>query len=146
MTLFPTRVLVAADGSEEAQLAARAAIQVSNETGSELRLVHAGEPGGLSLSYRAPNVEKKVYFPPEAVEEFEKRARELLEEQVGKIEKAGPPVPEPTSGRGGRSPRSSTWARSSVLGSRSWAAGVIGGIKRLRARRPPRSPLRLGNP
>lgn len=92
MTLFPARILVATDGSEEAQLAARAAIEVANETGSELHVVHAREPVGLSLSHRAPGLREEVYFPREAVEEFEKRARTLLEEQVGKMEEAGATV------------------------------------------------------
>jgi nucleotide-binding universal stress UspA family protein len=38
--MFPTRILLATDGSEEASLAAEAAVELANGTGSELHLVH----------------------------------------------------------------------------------------------------------
>jgi nucleotide-binding universal stress UspA family protein len=41
MTSFPTKILVATDGSEDADLAARAATDLSNRTGAELHVVHA---------------------------------------------------------------------------------------------------------
>ncbi|HSK82470.1 MAG TPA: universal stress protein, partial [Rubrobacter sp.] len=40
MNLFPTKILVATDGSEDAALAARAAMSLSNKSGSELHVVH----------------------------------------------------------------------------------------------------------
>jgi nucleotide-binding universal stress UspA family protein len=41
MSIFPTKILLATDGSEEATLAARTAVDLANETGSELHVVHA---------------------------------------------------------------------------------------------------------
>ena len=41
MSLFPTKILVAIDGSEEAALAARTAADIAQKTGSELHVVHA---------------------------------------------------------------------------------------------------------
>ncbi len=40
MSIFPTTVLLATDGSEEASLATRVAVEMSEKTGSELHLVH----------------------------------------------------------------------------------------------------------
>ncbi len=37
MALFPTKILLATDGSEAAKLAAQAAVELANETGSELQ-------------------------------------------------------------------------------------------------------------
>lgn len=39
--MFPAKVLLATDGSEEADLALRAAVELVGKTGSELHLVHA---------------------------------------------------------------------------------------------------------
>ena len=43
MAIFPTRVLLATDGSPDAALAAQSAIELSERTGSELHVVHVGE-------------------------------------------------------------------------------------------------------
>lgn len=43
MSIFPTRILLATDGSAHADLAAEAAVELANETGSELHLVSVGE-------------------------------------------------------------------------------------------------------
>jgi nucleotide-binding universal stress UspA family protein len=40
MSIFPTKVLVATDGSREAQLAAQTAADLSQKTNSELHVVH----------------------------------------------------------------------------------------------------------
>jgi nucleotide-binding universal stress UspA family protein len=39
MAVFPTKILLAAEGSETAELAAQTAVELSNETGSELHVV-----------------------------------------------------------------------------------------------------------
>lgn len=40
MSIFPTKILVATDGSEDAQLAARTAVELAEKTGSELHVVY----------------------------------------------------------------------------------------------------------
>jgi nucleotide-binding universal stress UspA family protein len=42
MSIFPTRILLATDGSEEAQLAALRAVDIAETTDSELHVVHVG--------------------------------------------------------------------------------------------------------
>ena len=41
MSVFPTKVLLATDGSEEAELASRTATELVEKTGSELHVVYA---------------------------------------------------------------------------------------------------------
>ena len=40
MSIFPTKILLATDGSKDAELAATTAIDLANKTGSELHVVH----------------------------------------------------------------------------------------------------------
>ncbi len=42
MSIFPTRILLATDGSEEAELAALRAVELVQRTDSELHVVHVG--------------------------------------------------------------------------------------------------------
>jgi nucleotide-binding universal stress UspA family protein len=42
MSIFPTKILLATDGSEEAQLALSTAVDQANSTNSELHLVTVG--------------------------------------------------------------------------------------------------------
>ena len=78
MSTFPTKILLATDGSEEAALAARTAIDIADKTGSELHVVHVGE--FLSTFFAQTEVEPA---------QLEREARELLDEQVKSIEGAG---------------------------------------------------------
>ena len=40
MSIFPTKILLATDGSKDAELAASTAIELANKTGSELHVIH----------------------------------------------------------------------------------------------------------
>lgn len=85
MSMFPTKILLATDGSPEAVLATRTAIEMAGRTDSELGVVHVEEVPVLAHSYAAGR---------EAEEGEATRARRWLEEQVGKIEEAGGNVTE----------------------------------------------------
>jgi nucleotide-binding universal stress UspA family protein len=76
------KILLATDGSEESELAARAAVELANSTGSELHLVHV-----KLLPVTPPYPE--VLDWREDLERAEREARELLDEQVKKVEEAG---------------------------------------------------------
>jgi nucleotide-binding universal stress UspA family protein len=78
MPLFPTRVLLATDGSPDAALAANSAIELCERTGSELHVVHVGEYVPTFLAYTE---EEPV--------ELQRNAERLLEEQVESIRAAG---------------------------------------------------------
>jgi nucleotide-binding universal stress UspA family protein len=82
MTLFSRRILLATDGSEEAELATRAAVELANSTGSELHVVHV-----KLLPITPPYPE--VLDWREDLERADREAQELLDEQVKMVEDAG---------------------------------------------------------
>ena len=95
MALFTTPILLATDSSEEAQLATRAAIEMTNRTDSELHVVHVWSPVGFPPSHSNPGVTWEGFsLSMETMGELEKQAHELLHEQIGKIEEAGGNVAE----------------------------------------------------
>jgi hypothetical protein len=67
MSIFPTRILLATDGSEEADLAAFRAVDIAQKTDSELHVVHVGVlptflesyPGTLLISRTSVNKGKR---------------------------------------------------------------------------------------
>ncbi|MBA3789904.1 MAG: universal stress protein [Rubrobacter sp.] len=82
MSTLPTRMLLAADGSEDAALAARATMNLCGEAGSDLHIIH--------VWHSVPS----VHFDAFLRIQFEREARELLEDQVGRIESVGGTVAE----------------------------------------------------
>jgi nucleotide-binding universal stress UspA family protein len=84
MSIFPTTILLATDGSEEAQLAATTAADLAKSTGSELHVVHVGE---MPLVYHPERHAYRAQY-----EEHEKEAQQLLEAEVERIEGAGATV------------------------------------------------------
>jgi nucleotide-binding universal stress UspA family protein len=83
MSIFPTNILLATDGSREAELAAATAADLANATNSELHVVHVGE---LLLTLLAQTEVEPA--------QLEREARELLDEQVRRVEEAGGTVKE----------------------------------------------------
>ena len=82
MSIFPTRILLATDGSPHAELAALTAIDLAESTGSRLHVVVVGR------TFRSAVYE--AYTETEAGRESLRReAQEILDEQVRKIEEAG---------------------------------------------------------
>ena len=76
MSIFPTRILLATDGSEEAELAATRAVDIAEKTDSELHVVHVGVVPSFLVSY--PGIlgyERRLY--DQIVEESRQRLREL---------------------------------------------------------------------
>ena len=80
MSIFPTRILVATDGSREAELAVTTAADLAKSTDSELHVVHVGES---PLVYHPERHAYRAEY-----EEHEKEAQQLLESQVERIEGA----------------------------------------------------------
>jgi nucleotide-binding universal stress UspA family protein len=83
MSIFPTKILLATDGSAEAQLAATTAADLLESTESELHVVYVGElrPTFLAQTELEPA-------------ELERESQRLLDEQVRKVEEAGGTVKE----------------------------------------------------
>ena len=82
----PTTILLATDGSKDAELAATAAIDLSKRTRAELHAAHAWMP---LPHFAHPSLVPERYHPP-----YEEGARRVLDEQVGRIERAGGTVAE----------------------------------------------------
>jgi len=91
MSIFPTRVVLAIDGSEEASRAAEAAVELCEKTGSELHVVHIGEdfylPSVTDLETVVPTWPARAN--PDIEANFERIAREVLDAEVEKVEAAG---------------------------------------------------------
>ena len=83
MSIFPTRILVATDGSREAELAVTTAADLAKSTDSELHVVHVGE---LRPTFLAQTEEEPA--------ELQREARRLLDEQERRVEEAGGTVKE----------------------------------------------------
>jgi nucleotide-binding universal stress UspA family protein len=88
MSIFPTTILLATDGSEEAQLAATTAADLAQKTNSELHLITVGP-------------DYPLYELPEHPADFEdvlrkkrREAKEMLEQQAKRIEEWGASVKE----------------------------------------------------
>src|SRR5215213_8856552 len=90
MSVFPTKVLLATDGSEEAELAARTAIDLVEKTGSELHVVYA-QPIPLLVGPRPddPFLETIGPYASEVIKEIKEKAQRLLDAQVGQVRAAG---------------------------------------------------------
>lgn len=78
-SVFPTRILIATDGSEEAELALWTAVDLANSTNSELQVATAGWP----------DIPEYVELLEEAYQRLEREAKQTLDEQVKKIGQAG---------------------------------------------------------
>jgi nucleotide-binding universal stress UspA family protein len=88
MSIFPTTILLATDGSEEAQLAATTAADLAQKTNSELHVVTVGPDYPL---YALP--EHPAGFE-DVLRENRREAKEMLEQQAKRIEEAGGTVNE----------------------------------------------------
>src|SRR3712207_2900105 len=94
MNIFPTKVLLATDGSKEADLATRTAADLADKTGSELHVVHVF---GITPWY--PAYPEGFGFGGAALEDpvleenlqrtSEHQARELLDAEAEKLRSLG---------------------------------------------------------
>ena len=100
MSIFPTRILLATDGSENVAPATDVAVQLSKVTGSELHITYVGEDAySATLIYPETTDPGGVEWEdPVLLEQlqrqFEQMSRRVLETEVEKVREAG-----------GRSPR-----------------------------------------
>ena len=84
MSTFPARILLATDGSEEAELAALMAVDLADATDSELHVVHVGVVPTFLKSYPGTlGYERRLY------EQIEEESRELLRKLSWRVKAAG---------------------------------------------------------
>ena len=85
MSIFPTKILMATDGSEEAELALRTVVDLANSTNSELHVVTVG-PDPYYDAYKVAESGDRLN---EEFRSHEHKTQETLEGAVKKIEEAG---------------------------------------------------------
>jgi nucleotide-binding universal stress UspA family protein len=90
MSIFPTTMLLATDGSKDAELATTTALDLANSTSSELHIVLVEEP---VYAYVDPSG-YPISTSAEVVDELEQQARMRLDAEVEKIRSAGGAVAE----------------------------------------------------
>ena len=78
MSIFPTRVLLATDGSTDADLALSTAVDIANSTNSELHVVTVG-PGSPDPAYAAYESGFRYESYEEALEEIRQEAQGVLD-------------------------------------------------------------------
>jgi nucleotide-binding universal stress UspA family protein len=83
MSIFPTKILLATDGSEDAQLAAKTAVQLSTKLESELHVVYVA-PEHASYDRRSR----------EEVQRFRREDERALDEHADRVRQAGGTVAE----------------------------------------------------
>jgi nucleotide-binding universal stress UspA family protein len=77
MSVFPTRILLATDGSEDAARATEAATDLANRSGSELHVVHVWRD--VPSAYAHAFVRR----------ELRRQGQEILDAQAGRIQESG---------------------------------------------------------
>jgi nucleotide-binding universal stress UspA family protein len=117
MSIFPTKILLATDGSSEAELATRTAVDLDQQTNSELHLIHVLDIVPSALLYPEVTDPEGVELPdPILVEDIERQAeqrgREVLDAEVERVRSAGGTVTKAHLMTGeSQHGRSSTWQR-----------------------------------
>jgi nucleotide-binding universal stress UspA family protein len=84
MSIFPTRILLATDGSEEAELAALRAVDIAEKTQSELHVVHVGVLPMFLESYPGT-----LGYYGKLYEQIEAGSRKLLRELSWRVKVVG---------------------------------------------------------
>ena len=90
MSLFPTKILLATDGSEEARQAAQAAAELSKDTGSELHVTYV-LPSPAQL--RGHHLYSREVMRS-ITERAEEEGRAFLEDQAERVKASGGKVAE----------------------------------------------------
>jgi nucleotide-binding universal stress UspA family protein len=125
MSIFPTKVLVATDGSREAELAFASAADLSQKTGSELHVVYVGHMP--LVSYESPGATTLDSDLQRRMQEgAQKEARTKLDEQVQRVGESGGEVAEAHARLGRPDAEIVAWLMSLGPGSLCWEAGALG--------------------
>jgi universal stress protein A len=85
VSFFPRTILFATDGSEDSEVAMRAAVDLANKTGSELHVVHVG----LLSPWAMPDTMSDAQFA-----RLREQAQQILDEAVEKVRNAGGEIAE----------------------------------------------------
>jgi nucleotide-binding universal stress UspA family protein len=84
MSIFPSRILLATDGSEQAELAVLRAVELADATDSELHVVHVGVVPIFLQSYPGT-----LGYYGKLYEQIEEESKERLRKQSLRVKAAG---------------------------------------------------------
>ena len=118
MSFFPTKILLATDGSQEAEIAAQSAIQLANDTGSELHVVLVGPSTATAVGLIGSQ------------DEVDREAKSSLEAQVEKAKAGGGMVAQSHFRVGRPAPEIVALAEEIGAGLIVMASRGLGGIRR----------------
>jgi nucleotide-binding universal stress UspA family protein len=96
MSIFPTKILLATDGSSEAELATRTAVDLAQKTGSELHVIHVLDVAQIAMGAAAATdpmmmgLEEPDPILEERLERLaEQRGKEVLDTELERARSAG---------------------------------------------------------
>ncbi len=91
MSIFPTKILLATDGSKEAELASRTAAELAQSTGSELHVLYVWEAANPYVEAVGLAGDEPVYprLDAELKRQFDRQARTMLDAQAEKVRAVG---------------------------------------------------------
>jgi nucleotide-binding universal stress UspA family protein len=95
MSIFPTKILLATDGSSEAELATPTAADLAQKTGSELHVIHVLDVAQIAMVDAGATDDPEGIAQPdpileELLERFsEQRGKEVLDTEVERVRSAG---------------------------------------------------------
>jgi nucleotide-binding universal stress UspA family protein len=94
MSIFPTKILLATDGSREARLAAKTAIDLAESTNSELHILYVEEAANpyVDAVELAGDEQVSPRLDADLKRQFERHAREVLEAEAERVRAAGAAV------------------------------------------------------
>lgn len=90
MIEYPTKILLATDGTEDSTRAARVAVALSSKTGAELHVAHVWQAASTATGTTVGGVS----LPSEPHEHATRRGERMLERQVEQIRELGGAVAE----------------------------------------------------
>ena len=90
MSILPTKILLASDGSEEAELASRTAVDLAKSTGSELHVLYVWEAANPYIEMELAGDEPvSPRLDAELRRQFDQQARAMLDTETEKVRAAG---------------------------------------------------------
>jgi nucleotide-binding universal stress UspA family protein len=91
MSIFPTKILLATDGSREAELASRTAADLAQSTGSELHVLYVWEAANpyVEAVGLAGDEPVTLRLDAELRRQFDQQARAMLDAQAEKVRVVG---------------------------------------------------------
>jgi nucleotide-binding universal stress UspA family protein len=84
MSIFPTRMLLATDSSEEAEMATIRAVELAQRTDAQLHVVHVGVVPSFLVSYPGT-----IGYDGKLYEQIQEQSRELLRKASWRVKVAG---------------------------------------------------------